>query len=93
MPILMLYVTVGDLVAYMPQIIKILRTHHAEDLSIPTWFLWTSTSVAQLIYYSYLGDIWLLISEGSCMLCNITIFILTLIYRDKRSKRNDIKGD
>lgn len=86
MELLVVFVMIGDLIAYLPQIVRILRTKHAEDLSKFTWVLWTSTSIAQVIYYIYIGDIWLVASEGCCLLCNGMIFLLTLKYRDKVSQ-------
>ena len=86
MELLVIFVMIGDLIAYLPQIIKILKTKQAEDLSKFTWILWTSTSVAEIIYYAYIKDPWLVASEACCLLCNGMIFVLSLIYRDKEKK-------
>ena len=78
---LMSLVIICDMIAYLPQIIKILRTKHTDDFSVPTWILWTTTSTIMFLYYIYITDIWLIFSELVCMLCNGIIFVLSLIYR------------
>jgi len=80
--------TVLEFMAYMPQIIKLLRTKHADDLSLSSWFVWIT---ADLCYLSYvllespeIGVIFI------CALDLVFLFIvlwLTMRYQ-KRTKRN-----
>lgn len=42
--------TVLEFVAYMPQIIKILKTKHADDLSLTSWFVWITADLCYLTY-------------------------------------------
>lgn len=80
--------TVLEFMAYMPQIIKLLKTKHADDLSLSSWFVWIT---ADLCYLSYvllespeLGVIFI------CTLDLVFLFIvlwLTMRYQ-KRTKRN-----
>ncbi len=83
----MVYVMIGDLIAYLPQIKKIIITKHADDLAISPWLLWTSTSVAQILYYIWIQDIMLILSESACMLSNITILILSIVYGNSRKNK------
>ena len=42
--------TILEFVAYIPQIIKILKTRHADDLSLTSWFVWITTDLSYLGY-------------------------------------------
>ena len=79
--------TVLEFVAYMPQIIKILKTKDADDLSLGYWWTWIA---ADLCYLSYVlletPEIGLLfiISLDICFL----VFVLSLtVYYQKHRKR------
>ena len=79
--------TVLEFGAYMPQIIKLLRTKSADDLSLGYWFSWI---VAGLCYMGYL----LLTSPeiGLVFLCSLDLCFLLIvtsltIYYQKHSKR------
>lgn len=80
--------TVLEFMAYMPQIIKLLKTKHADDLSLSSWFVWIT---ADLCYLAYV----LLESPEAgvifiCALDLVFLFIvlwLTMRYQ-KRTKRN-----
>ena len=48
--ILLSIYTVLEFVAYMPQIIKLLKTKHADDLSLISWFVWITADVSYLLY-------------------------------------------
>ena len=80
--------TVLEFMAYMPQIIKLLKTKHADDLSLSSWFVWIT---ADLCYLSYV----LLESPevGVIFICTLDLVFLfvvlwlTMRYQ-KRTKRN-----
>ena len=40
--------TVLEFVAYIPQIVKILKTKRADDLSLTSWFVWITTDLSYL---------------------------------------------
>ena len=74
--------TVLEFVAYIPQIVKILKTKHADDLSLTSWFVWIATDL------SYLGYILLETPQFGVIfiaLMNlffiITVFLLTVYYQ------------
>jgi uncharacterized protein with PQ loop repeat len=48
--ILLAIYTVLEFVAYMPQIIKLLKTKHADDLSLTSWFVWIAADLCYLAY-------------------------------------------
>ena len=48
--ILLLIYTVLEFIAYMPQIIKILKTKHADDLSLTSWLMWIASDSSYLAY-------------------------------------------
>lgn len=81
--------TVLEFIAYMPQIIKLLKTKHADDLSLTSWFVWIT---ADLCYLAYV----LLESPeiGVIFICSLdlvflfVVFCLTLRYQKKRKFRH-----
>ncbi len=81
--------TVLEFIAYMPQIIKLLKTKHADDLSLTSWFVWIT---ADLCYLAYV----LLESPeiGVIFICSLdlvflfVVFCLTLRYQKKRKIRH-----
>jgi uncharacterized protein with PQ loop repeat len=85
--ILLSVYTVLEFVAYMPQIIKLLKTKSADDLSLGYWFTWIA---ADICYISYV----LLVNPtlGLLFICGLDIcfllFVLYLtIYYQRRKKR------
>ncbi|MBO4746302.1 MAG: PQ-loop repeat-containing protein [Alphaproteobacteria bacterium] len=86
--ILLSIYTVLIFIAYIPQIVKILKTKSADDISLTSWFTWVA---ADLCYFAYvllespeIGVIFI------CALDLVFLFIvlwLTMRYQ-KRTKRN-----
>ena len=80
--------TVLEFVAYMPQIIKLLRTKSADDLSLTSWFTWIT---ADLCYLAYV----LLESPeiGVIFICTLdlvfllVVLYLTIRYQNKKHKK------
>ena len=83
--------TVLEFIAYMPQIIKLLKTKSADDLSLTSWFTWIT---ADLCYLTYV----LLESPeiGVIFICTLDlvflllVFLLTAFYQ-KHKKRKKIR--
>lgn len=83
--------TVLEFIAYMPQIIKLLKTKLADDLSLTSWFTWIT---ADLCYLAYV----LLESPeiGVIFICTLDlvflllVFLLTAFYQ-KHKKRKKIR--
>ena len=81
--ILMWIVTGCLYVSYLPQIVKILRTKKAEDLSKASWVLWSISSIADFTYSALLGRVELIIASGSEFALNFTVLFLTVYYTYK----------
>ena len=47
---LLFFVTILTYVSFVPQIVKILKTKKAEDISVLSWTLWVSSSFAYLLF-------------------------------------------
>lgn len=43
--------TVLEFVAYMPQIVKLLKTKSADDLSLGYWFTWIAADLCYMALY------------------------------------------
>lgn len=78
--ITMWIVTVCTYISYGPQIIKLIRTKKAEDLSVASWTLWSISSIANLIYSITLDRFELVISSVSEFLLILATLVLTLYY-------------
>lgn len=85
--------TVLEVIAYTPQLIKLLKTKSADDLSCTSWLTWF---VADACYLSYV----LLESPdlGVIFICSldlafiISVFFLTIYYqKHKKHRRKRIK--
>lgn len=82
--------TVLEFAAYMPQIIKLLKTKSADDLSLGYWFTWIA---ADLCYLGYIltetpeiGLMFIVFLDLAFL-----IFVLSLtIYYQKHKKRKKI---
>ena len=42
--------TILDFVAYMPQIIQLIKTKSAEDLNLSSWLVWIVSEISYLTY-------------------------------------------
>ena len=85
---LLLIYTVLEIIAYMPQIIKILKTKHADDLSLTSWFMWIASDT------SYLGYVLLESPEPGIVFLAVfslsfvfIVFFLTLFYQNHDNAR------
>ena len=78
MELLMLWVTFVTLVGGVPQIVKILRTKSTEDLSLASYWLWFSSSLAYTTYSMQFEDV--MLKVAACIDLFMTSFILLLLY-------------
>ncbi len=81
--ILITIVTICTYISYAPQIVKILKTKSAADLSITSWLLWVITCVCYTGYALLDGSIGLIISCASELILCIIILYLSIKYRKK----------
>ena len=74
--LILLYITITGFVAYIPQIVRLIKEKSSEDMSITTWVMWTINSGLYLLYL-YLSKVtgWLVISQ----LIELSLIGLTLL--------------
>lgn len=72
-------------ISYVPQIIKLIKTKEADDLSIASWILWTLSAVANLMYSIILARVELIISSISETGLILAVLVLTLYYNYKNN--------
>lgn len=83
--ILLAIVSLCTLISYLPQTIKLIRTKSAEDLSISSWVLWVTSSLAYTLYAVLCSDDGMLIFETALELAFcLIILLLALIYRNQK---------
>lgn len=83
--ITMWIVIICTYISYVPQIIKLIKTKEADDLSIVSWVLWTLSAVANLIYSIILTRAELIISSVSEVGLMLAVLVLTVYYNYKNS--------
>ena len=80
--------TILEFVAYIPQIVKILKTKRADDLSLTSWFVWITTDLSYLGYVlletPQIGVIFIATLD---LMFIITIFLLTAHYQKHHKRR------
>lgn len=86
--ITMWIVIICTYISYIPQIIKLIKTKEAEDLSITSWILWTLSAVADLIYSIILARIELIISSISEAGLIMAVLVLTIYYNYKNKYKS-----
>lgn len=83
--ILLGIVSLYTMISYLPQTIKLIRTKSAEDLSISSWVLWVTSSLAYTLYAVLCSDDGMLIFETALELAFcLIILLLALIYRNQK---------
>ncbi len=80
--ILLGIVSLCTFISYFPQTIKLIKTKKSEDLSIKSWILWVTSSLAYTLYAILISKDFMLIFETLLELffC-LLILILALVYR------------
>ncbi|MBQ6736078.1 MAG: PQ-loop repeat-containing protein [Alphaproteobacteria bacterium] len=80
--------TVLEFVAYIPQIVKILKTKHADDLSLTSWFVWITTDLSYLGYVlletPQFGVIFIATLD---LVFILSVFLLTAYYQKHHKRR------
>lgn len=88
--VLLIIVSVCTFASYFPQIVKCLRTKKSEDLSIWSWILWVTSSLAYTLYAVLCQNNFMLIFETSLeLLFCVIILICAIVFRDKKDKNKD----
>ncbi|MBO7644822.1 MAG: PQ-loop repeat-containing protein [Alphaproteobacteria bacterium] len=80
--------TVLEFIAYIPQIVKILKTKHADDLSLTSWFVWITTDLSYLGYVlletPQFGVIFIALLD---LFFIISVFMLIMYYQKHNKRR------
>ena len=81
--------TVLEFVAYMPQIVKLLKTKHADDLSLTSWFVWITADLSYLAYVLLESpEIGVIFIATLDLVFLVLVFCLTEYYqKHKKGKR------
>ena len=69
-------------IASIPQVVKILRTRHARDISVWQPLLLSFGVALWLVYGIMLGNYPLIISNIIPLICNVWIVVLKMRWRD-----------
>ena len=81
--ILLAIVSICTFISYFPQTVKLIKTKKSNDLSIQSWILWVTSSLAYTIYAIIVSKDFMLIFETSLELAFcIIILILAIKYRN-----------
>ncbi|MBR5904598.1 MAG: PQ-loop repeat-containing protein [Alphaproteobacteria bacterium] len=77
--------TISELIAYMPQIIKIFRTKSADDLSLASWLIWIISDICYLAYVLIESpEIGVIFLAALSLALVLFVFILTLFYQEHK---------
>ena len=79
--ILMMSCTVTTLIAYVPQIARILIRKESDDISVSSWALWLFEGVCYVIYAIIQKDPVFILAEVTGLFCVLAVLALTLKYR------------
>lgn len=83
--------TVLEIISYMPQIIKIIRTKSADDLSLASWASWVISDVCYLAYVLMESpEFGVVFTACLSLFFVITVYVLTVYYQ-KTNPRKKIK--
>lgn len=86
--LLLLVYTVCEYTAYVPQIVKLIKTKSADDLSISAWLTWVIASVCYLMYVLLeCPDIGIILVASINILFVVTVSILTTCYQIRKNKK------
>ena len=74
-------------ISYFPQIVKLIKTKKSEDLSVQSWILWVTSSLAYTLYAILVSkDIMLIFETCLELFFCLLILILALLYRKNKCK-------
>lgn len=87
--LILLYITIVGFVAYVPQIVKLIKDKNADGCSILTWLFWLTNSCLYLVYL-LLSEvtIWLILSQVTEVLLIGVTFTLIVIIQAKTKLKN-----
>ena len=87
--ILLLIYTVCEYAAYLPQIIKLIKTKSADDLSITSWLVWVISGVCYLAYVLLESpEIGVIYIASMNLVFMIIVYVLTAHYQKNKTKKH-----
>lgn len=90
--ILLLTYTVCEFTAYVPQMVKLVKTKSADDLSITTWLIWVFSAVCYLFYILLeCPEIGVIFIASMNLIFIIIVCFLTLYYQKNKKQKKRIK--
>ncbi len=72
--------------AFVPQLVRVLRTHSAHDISLPTFLLFSLGVLLWLVYGLSTGSKPIIAANAITLLLSLSILILKLRYDRKATK-------
>lgn len=75
------------IVAYVPQFVRIARTRHAADVSVPTYLLWAAGSALLLVSAMGMGSAVFTVLTLFQIIACLLIVALSLWFRKRRQGR------
>lgn len=93
--LLLLLYTICEYSAYVPQIVKLVKTKSADDLSVTTWLTWVVAAVCYLIYVLIESpEIGVIFVATTNLVFIVAVSVLTLYYQsNKKTKKIKRKND
>lgn len=84
MSIFLVIIGIFQLIAYVPQIVKLIKTKKSEDLSLSSWFLWLVVDACWVGHsWFYLHDLNQTLITGIELLLVVSVFGLSWYYSRK----------
>ena len=86
--ILLLVYTVCEFAAYIPQMVKLVKTKSANDLSVTTWLIWAFSAVCYLGYVLMeCPDIGVVFIASMNLFFIVLVCLLTVYYQGRKLKK------
>lgn len=77
-------VSVCTFISYVPQLFKLIKTKKSEDLSVPSWILWTLSAICNMIYSIALLRTELILASLIELSLNMLTLILSIVYKNNK---------
>ena len=90
--VLLLVYTVCESIAYIPQVVKLVKTKSADDLSVTTWLIWVFSAVCYLFYVLLkCPEIGIIFISSLNLTFIVIVCILTVYYQNKNLRKTNRK--
>ena len=90
--VLLLVYTVCESIAYIPQVVKLVKTKSADDLSVTTWLIWVFSAVCYLFYVLLkCPEIGIIFISSLNLTFIVVVCILTVYYQNKNLRKTSRK--